>query len=66
MPVVPEYVQRQATPWALAAALMTLMGEPQSRERQVERFREIHEQLRQDHVRKVSDAVLGMLSDAAG
>jgi len=64
--VVPEYVQRQATPWGLAEALMTLMREPQARERQIERFREIHQRLRQDHAQKTSDAVLGMLDDAVG
>ena len=65
-PVVPEYVQRQATPWGLAAGLMTLMGDAQARKRQIEQFREIHQMLRQDHAQKVSDAVLGMLGDDAG
>jgi len=64
--VVPEYVQRQATPWGLAAGLMTLMGDAQARERQIEQFREIHQLLRQDHAQKVSEAVLGMLGDDAG
>jgi len=45
---------------------MTLMREPQARERQIERFREIHQRLRQDHAQKTSDAVLGMLDDAVG
>jgi lipid-A-disaccharide synthase len=65
-PVVPEYVQRQATPWGLAAGLMTLMSDAQARKRQIEQFREIHQMLRQDHAQKVSDAVLGMLGDDAG
>jgi lipid-A-disaccharide synthase len=62
---VPEFLQRQATPWALAGALMELMRDAQARRRQTERFHDIHLMLRQDHADKASEAVLGVLQGAA-
>jgi lipid-A-disaccharide synthase len=62
--IVPEFVQNEATPDALAGALAALLRDEIARQRQVERFRTIHQTLRQDTARKAADAVLGIL-DAA-
>jgi lipid-A-disaccharide synthase len=59
--VAPELIQGRATPAALAAALLDLLRDTAAQERQVRRFREIHEQLRQDNAAKSAEAVLGVL-----
>jgi lipid-A-disaccharide synthase len=59
--VVPEFVQAAATPGALAEALLALLHDPAAQRRQVEKFRAIHESLRQNTAEKAADAVLGVL-----
>jgi lipid-A-disaccharide synthase len=58
---VPELLQGKATPAALAAALLALLRDTDLQRRQVERFREIHVQLRQNTAEKAADAVLRVL-----
>ncbi|MDW8468848.1 MAG: lipid-A-disaccharide synthase [Burkholderiales bacterium] len=59
--LVPEFVQAQATPGALAEALLALLEDPAARQRQVEKFAEIHRVLRQNTAQKAAEAVLGVL-----
>jgi len=63
--VVPEFLQRQLTPWTLAAALMTLMRDAQAQRRQIEAFAEVHHVLRQDNLARATETLLGMLDDAS-
>ena len=59
--LVPELLQDQATPAALAAALLALLRDSVGRKRQIERFHEFHHLLRQNTAEKAADAVLGVL-----
>lgn len=59
--LVPELLQDQATPANLAGALLTLLRDTASQKRQIERFREFHEVLRQNTAEKAADAVLEFL-----
>jgi lipid-A-disaccharide synthase len=59
--LVPELLQDQATPANLAGALLTLYRDTAAQRRQVERFREFHERLRQNTAEKAADAVLSFL-----
>jgi lipid-A-disaccharide synthase len=59
--LVPELIQGRATPAALSAALLDLLRDSALRERQVQRFREMHALLRQDNAQKAADAVLEVL-----
>lgn len=59
--LVPELVQGRASPAALAGALLDLLRDTALQRRQVERFREIHGQLRQNNADKAADAVLSVL-----
>lgn len=59
--LVPELIQGRATPAALSAALLELLRDTALQERQVQRFREMHELLRQDNAQKAADAVLEVL-----
>jgi lipid-A-disaccharide synthase len=59
--LVPELLQDQATPAALASALLALLRDKAARARQVERFHEFHHLLRQNTAEKAADAVLGVL-----
>ena len=59
--LVPELLQDQATPANLAGALLTLLRDTASQKRQVERFREFHELLRQNNAEKAADAILAFL-----
>jgi lipid-A-disaccharide synthase len=63
--LVPEFVQDQATPGALAAALLELQHDAGAQRRQVEKFREIHAVLRQNTAQKAADVVLRVI-DAGG
>ena len=63
--LVPEFVQDQATPGALAAALLELQQDAGAQRRQVEKFREIHAVLRQNTAQKAADVVLRVI-DAGG
>jgi len=64
--LVPELIQEKATPWALSAALLELMQDPARRERQIEKFHEIHLTLRQDTASKAAEAVLRVLDGSGG
>jgi lipid-A-disaccharide synthase len=59
--LVPELLQGEATPAALSAALLALLRDSSQQRRQVERFREFHELLRQDTAQKAAEAVLSVL-----
>jgi lipid-A-disaccharide synthase len=59
--LVPELLQDEATPANLAGALLTLLRDTSAQKRQVERFREFHETLRQNTAQKAADAVLDVL-----
>jgi len=61
-PQVPEYLQSQATPAHLSAALLELLQDPDAAARQVAPFAALRESLRQDAVGRVSDLVLQRLS----
>jgi len=59
--LVPELIQDDAHPAALAGALLTLLRDTAAQRRQVERFREFHQLLRQNAADKAADAVLQVL-----
>ncbi|HET7364638.1 MAG TPA: lipid-A-disaccharide synthase [Burkholderiales bacterium] len=59
--LVPEFLQDQASPANLAGALLTLLRDSAAQRRQVERFREFHELLRQNNAQKAADAVLSIV-----
>ena len=61
--LVPELLQDEATPAALAAALLALLRDSAAQRRQVERFHDFHRLLRQNAAEKAADAVLGMLKE---
>lgn len=63
--LVPEFVQGEANPSRLAQALADLLFDPEAQRRQRERFREIHERLRQDAAQKAATAVLEAIDGAA-
>jgi len=56
--LVPELLQDEANPAALAGALLTLLRDTAAQRRQVERFREFHHMLRQNAAEKAADAIL--------
>jgi lipid-A-disaccharide synthase len=60
--LVPELLQDEANPAALAGALLTLLRDTAAQRRQVERFREFHHMLRQNAAEKAADAVLEVLN----
>jgi lipid-A-disaccharide synthase len=64
--LVPELLQDEATPAALAAALMALWRDKPARERQVARFHDFHHLLRQNTAEKAAEAVLGVLGRGHG
>jgi len=59
--LVPELLQDEATPANLAGTLLTLLRDTAAQRRQVERFREFHQLLRQNTAEKAADAVLGVV-----
>ena len=59
--LVPELLQGDAGPAALAGALLALLRDTAAQKRQVERFHEIHRQLRQNTAQKAADAILNIL-----
>ena len=59
--LVPELLQGDAGPAALAGALLALLRDTAARKRQVERFHEIHLLLRQNTAQKAADAILNIL-----
>jgi lipid-A-disaccharide synthase len=64
--LVPELLQDEATPAALAAALLGLWRDAAARKRQITRFHDFHELLRQNTAQKAAEAVLGMLEKGHG
>jgi lipid-A-disaccharide synthase len=56
--IVPELLQDAATPGALAAAVLDLLGDQARRARLVERFTEMHHALKRDTVGLAADAIL--------
>jgi lipid-A-disaccharide synthase len=64
--LVPELLQDDATPVALSAALVALWRDKTARERQVARFHEFHELLRQNTAVKAAEAVLEVLGERNG
>jgi len=60
--LVPELLQDDANPAALAGALLSLLRDTAAQRRQIERFREFHSLLRQDAAAKAADAVLEVLN----
>jgi lipid-A-disaccharide synthase len=59
--LVPELLQDEASPASLAGALLSLVRDTAAQRRQIERFREFHELLRQNAAEKAADAVLSVL-----
>jgi lipid-A-disaccharide synthase len=59
--LVPELLQDEANPAALAGALLTLLRDGAAQRRQIERFREFHHLLRQNAAEKAADAILETL-----
>ena len=59
--LVPEFLQDEATPGALANALLELLHDAGAQRRQIEKFHEIHDLLRQNTAEKAADAVLGVI-----
>jgi lipid-A-disaccharide synthase len=64
--LVPELLQDDATPAGLSAALVALWRDKAARERQVARFHEFHELLRQNTAVKAAEAVLEVLKERNG
>lgn len=63
--LVPEFIQDQATPGALANALLELQQDAGAQRRQIAKFREIHAMLRQNTAQKAADAVLRVIDAGA-
>ena len=59
--LVPELLQDEANPQALADALLALLRDGAARKRQIERFRDFHGLLRQNTAEKAADAVLEVM-----
>lgn len=64
--LVDEFLQDDATPESLSAALLALLNDHDRQRRQIERFREIHAGLRQGTAAKAADTVLALLEGAHG
>jgi lipid-A-disaccharide synthase len=64
--LVPELLQDDATPAALAAALLALWRDKVARERQIARFHDFHHLLRQNTAEKAAEAVLAVLDKKHG
>lgn len=56
--VVPEFVQAAATPEAMGKALLGQLDDPGLRERIVQRFADLHGELRRDCARRCADELL--------
>ena len=59
--VVPELLQHEATPQALAAAVVQWLDAPARRDALAARFVEIHHLLRRDTARTATDAIAQVL-----
>jgi lipid-A-disaccharide synthase len=61
--LVPELLQDEANPAALAAALLALWRDAGARKRQVERFHDFHHLLRQNTAQKAAEAVMHVIEN---
>jgi lipid-A-disaccharide synthase len=59
--LVPELLQDEANPAALAGALLKLLRDTEAQRRQIDRFHEFHHLLRQRAAEKAADAILEVL-----
>jgi lipid-A-disaccharide synthase len=59
--LVPELIQDDANPAALAGALLTLLRDTAAQRRQIERFREFHQLLRRDAAQKAAATILEVI-----
>jgi lipid-A-disaccharide synthase len=59
--LVPELLQDEANPAALAGALLKLLRDTDAQRRQIDRFHEFHHLLRQKAAEKAADAILEVL-----
>ncbi|HEU4351926.1 MAG TPA: lipid-A-disaccharide synthase [Burkholderiales bacterium] len=59
--LVPELLQNEANPAALAGALLKLLRDTDAQRRQIDRFREFHHLLRQKAAEKAADAIFEVL-----
>src|SRR5204862_6518 len=59
--LVPELLQDQATPAALAAALLALLRDTEAQKRQIARFHDFHHLLRRNAAERAAEAVLKVL-----
>ncbi|NUS39971.1 MAG: lipid-A-disaccharide synthase, partial [Lysobacter sp.] len=64
--VVPELMQHDCTPQALAAALLAWLRDPLARDALSPRFRDLHRQLRQDASEAAAEAIADVVSSARG
>ena len=64
-PMVPEFIQDEATPENLSRALLTYMNDEQAAKQQTDTFMDIHLQLRQNASVKAAQAVLTEIGVAA-
>jgi lipid-A-disaccharide synthase len=64
--LVPELLQDEATPAALAEALLALLRDTGAQQRQRERFAEFHQLLRRNAAERAAEAVLGVLDGRRG
>jgi lipid-A-disaccharide synthase len=55
--VVPEFVQQQMTPEALAAAVLTWLDDPAACDALAQRFTAMHHELRRDTARAATEAI---------
>jgi lipid-A-disaccharide synthase len=61
--LVPELLQERATPAALAEALLELLRDSAGQKKQIARFQEFHETLRQNTAEKAAQAVLTLVDN---
>lgn len=59
--LVPEFLQDEAHPAALAGALLALLRDTAAQRRQIERFHEMHHVLRQNAAAKAAEAILQVI-----
>ncbi|MCL4745760.1 MAG: lipid-A-disaccharide synthase [Burkholderiaceae bacterium] len=64
--LVPEFVQDEARPQAMGAALLNQLDDDVSRARIERRFGQIHAELRRDCATRASEVLLGMMAKARG
>ncbi len=63
-PLIPEFLQSDATPEALAGAVVDLLGDPDRRRAIADRFAKLRSELAQNADERAADAVLGLANHA--